>query len=182
MDISQEIKNKFMSIFSFEVNSEALKRNFSIYIVWAKNKVNNLIYIGKTGDNRYGCNPIISRCGNHFSYNNIHSQIRNKIKHHENYKYKYYFIHFDKYQDNSSNRESINKINEMERWLNQKLQFILKSEPKLSNLKIEILNPLKSMKAINKYRSKENENKLDELIKYIANDFMITKFGGEDKN
>ena len=35
------------------------------------------IYVGKTGDNRAGCNPVISRAGNHFSFNPLHSQMRN---------------------------------------------------------------------------------------------------------
>lgn len=161
-----------MSIFSFEVNREALRRNFSVYIVWAKDKMSNLVYIGKTGDNRSGCNPIISRCGNHFSYNKIHSQPRNKIKNHENYTYKYYFVHFDKYADNLDNRESINKINEMERWLNQKIQNVLKDN---FELKIEILNPLKSKKIIGKYRTGKNEKKLNELIEYVINDIKKEK-------
>ena len=142
-----------MTVFSFEVNSEALKRNFSVYMVWARNAGSNKIYIGKTGDNRSGCNPIISRCGNHFSYNKIHSQPRNKIKNHENYTYKYYFVHFDRYISNFDNRESINKINEMERWLNKKMQGVLEKNPAL---KITILNPLKSKKNLEKYRTKNN--------------------------
>ena len=63
----------------FKLNSESLKREFSVYVVVAHGTRGTLLYIGKTGDNREGCNPVISRCGNHFSYNAIHSQIRNKI-------------------------------------------------------------------------------------------------------
>lgn len=163
-----------MAVFSFEVNGESLRRNFSVYIVWVKKAVNE-IYIGKTGDNRSGCNPLISRCGNHFSYNNIHSQIRNKIKNHENYTYKYYFVHFDKYIGNSDDRESINKINEMERWLNQKVQEVLEKNPKF---KIKILNPLKSKKIIEKYRTVRNEEKLDELIECVTND--IKKYNNNE--
>jgi hypothetical protein len=60
-----------------------LKREYVVYVVIEKDKNNIKLYVGKTGDNREGCNPLISRCGNHFSYNKIHSQVRNKIVDHE---------------------------------------------------------------------------------------------------
>jgi len=85
-----------------------------------------MLYVGKTGDNREGCNPLISRCGNHFSYNRVHSQIRNKIEDHENREYTYCFDHFDSYQSGiKANRVAIDRINEMERWLNQEIQALV---------------------------------------------------------
>ncbi len=122
----------------FTLNSESLKRRFAVYVVVAKGSENIKLYVGKTGDNRDGCNPIISRCGNHFSYNNIHSQIRNKISDHENREYTYIFDHFDEYySDQQKRRESVDRINEMERWLNQEVQNNI---CKMKN--IELLNPL----------------------------------------
>lgn len=64
--------------YKFTLNQECLKRKFSVYVVIAFGKEDIKLYVGKTGDNREGCNPLISRCGNHFSYNKIHSQVRNK--------------------------------------------------------------------------------------------------------
>jgi len=85
--------------YSFSVPNDALRRFFSVYVIKATRNTTTYLYAGKTGDNREGCNPIISRGGNHFSYNNIHSQIRNKIANHESFNYKYYFDHFDKYTE-----------------------------------------------------------------------------------
>lgn len=90
-----------------------------MYVVVAKSNDHIDLYVGKVGDNREGCNPLISRCGNHFSYNEIHSQIRNKIIAHETRDYTYVFEHFDSYSENPEERRvSIDRINEMERWLN----------------------------------------------------------------
>ena len=107
----------------FKLNSESLKRNFAVYVVIARTTGDTKLYVGKTGDNREGCNPVISRCGNHFSYNKIHSQVRNKIPDHEHREYVYVFDHFDEYcMDNAKRRYAIDRINEMERWLNLRIQ------------------------------------------------------------
>lgn len=86
----------------FTLNPESLKRRFSVYVVIAKGPHDTKLYAGKTGDNREGCNPIISRCGNHFSYHKIHSQVRNKIGDHEDREYTYVFDHFDDYTDDTA--------------------------------------------------------------------------------
>jgi hypothetical protein len=109
--------------YKFKLNPESLKREYAVYVVIVKDKNNIKLYVGKTGDNREGCNPVISRCGNHFSYNNIHSQVRNKIVNHEDNEYTYIFDHFGKYSKNNRN-DLIAKINEMERWLNKEIQSI----------------------------------------------------------
>lgn len=71
---------------------------------------------------------MISRCGNHFSYNAIHSQVRNKLDDHEAREYIYIFDHFDDYHEESAaRRASIDRINEMERWLNEELQAAFSS-------------------------------------------------------
>jgi hypothetical protein len=106
----------------FRLNPESLKRRFAVYVVLAKGRRNTKLYVGKTGDNREGCNPVISRCGNHFSYNKAQSQIRNKILDHEHRDYTYIFDHFDEYYDDiEKRRQAIDRINEMERWLNEEV-------------------------------------------------------------
>ena len=82
---------------SFAIHPGALRRRFSVYVVVAQGDGKTTPYVGKTGDTREGCNPLISRCGNHFSYNKIHSQVRNKIELHEQWRYTYVFDHFDEY-------------------------------------------------------------------------------------
>ncbi len=124
---------------TFHLHRESLKRKFAVYVVVAKAEGHIYLYVGKVGDNREGCNPLISRCGNHFSYNNIHSQIRNKIEDHEIRDYVYVFEHFDDYTSNlDERRHAIDRTNEMERWLNQEVQQIAHG-----NSGIELLNPYK---------------------------------------
>ena len=124
---------------TFQLHRESLKRKFAIYVVVAKSEGHIYLYVGKVGDNREGCNPLISRCGNHFSYNNVHSQIRNKINDHEIRDYIYVFEHFDDYTDDlDARRRAIDRINEMERWLNQEIQQVA-----IARADIELLNPYK---------------------------------------
>lgn len=112
--------------YKFTLHKESIKRKFSVYVVVARNGMDVKLYVGKTGDNREGCNPVISRCGNHFSYNKIHSQVRNKLDDHEERTYTYIFDHFDSYAENEYERRScIDKINEMERWLNEEIQNLI---------------------------------------------------------
>jgi len=145
---------------SFKLNSESLRREYAVYVVIISAINETKLYVGKTGDNREGCNPIISRCGNHFSYNKIHSQIRNKIKKHENYEYSYVFEHFGKYpKDSETRKKQVDQINEMERWLNLEIQ-------KLSKSKYEVLNPYKGtgyIKPIEKTHRASFHTKMNEL-------------------
>jgi hypothetical protein len=123
---------------SFTVRGAALRRSFAVYLVVARLGREALLYVGKTGDNRLGCNPMISRCGNHFSYNNIHSQIRNKIPDHERWTYTYVFDHFDPYLVDKGHRTRVDRINEMERWLNKLVQREIVGQPH-----VRLLNPHK---------------------------------------
>jgi len=162
----------------FDVHSAALKRNFAVYVVVARGDNETLLYVGKTGDNREGCNPIISRCGNHFSYNKIHSQVRNKIEVHENWHYTYVFDHFDQYPDDPVVREvCVDKINEMERWLNSKIQELVGKRAG-----VRLLNPYhgtgyrskSEQERRNSYRTEDAESKLIEIVaevdRMLAND------------
>ena len=44
--------------YTFEIHPQALKRRFSVYVVVAQGDEETLLYVGKTGDNREGCNPL----------------------------------------------------------------------------------------------------------------------------
>lgn len=115
--------------FEFTLNKESIKRKFAVYVVIAKSEKNTKLYVGKTGDNNDGCNPIISRCGNHFSYNKTHSQVRNKLDDHEHREYTYVFDHFDDYHDDKDARRAcVDRINEMERWLIEKMKALAASK------------------------------------------------------
>src|SRR6185437_14958462 len=132
-------------------NQESLKRQFAVYVVVGKGKADTKVYVGKVGDNRDGCNPIISRCGNHFSYNKLHSQMRNKLSDHEQREYTCIFDHFDDYHsDASARRAAREKIDEMERWLREEINTALTAAPKC-----ELLNP----PSTGKYISKANRQK-----------------------
>lgn len=159
---------------TFKIEPEALKRCFSVYVVVAKRGAKAKLYIGKTGDNRKGCNPIISRCGNHFSYNKIHSQIRNKVKAHEDWQYIYAFEHFDPYpQCEDARTECIAKINEMERWLNEMIQELAKKCPPDQ---VQVLNPYHGRGYITPdeidrrkgFRTEEAAKKLKSVVTEVA--------------
>lgn len=149
----------------FQINRESLKRKYAVYVVVAKSDNDVQLYVGKVGDNREGCNPLISRCGNHFSYNKMHSQLRNKLTDHESRDYTYVFEHFDDYSD--TNKKSIASINEMERWLNQEIQVLTNQETT-----IKLLNPYKGSAYLNKktrnerneYRTAEASAKIKALV------------------
>ena len=152
----------------FKLNSASLLRKFAVYVVIAYGKNDTRLYVGKTGDNREGCNPVISRCGNHFSYNKIHSQIRNKLEDHESREYTYVFDHFGEYHKEKVKRQSsIDEINEMERWLNQQIN---KSIDKLN--KCTLVNPFtakgfvakKEREKRNSFRTDENEQKIMGIV------------------
>ena len=63
---------------------EATRREYAVYVMVAQHRETGdlYLYVGKTGDNKEGCNPVISRAGNHFSFNKVHSQMRNKFPSH----------------------------------------------------------------------------------------------------
>ncbi|RMP30653.1 hypothetical protein ALQ25_01312 [Pseudomonas coronafaciens pv. atropurpurea] len=153
---------------TFHIHRESLKRKYAVYVVVAKSDSHIDLYVGKVGDNREGCNPLISRCGNHFSYNEIHSQIRNKIIAHEARDYTYVFEHFDSYSENPDERRiSIDRINEMERWLNQEIQNLVAKSTSLT-----LINPYKGTGYIRKqertkrasFRTKAAETKIDATV------------------
>ncbi len=122
----------------FSIPGDATRREFAVYVLAAKRRQTRRIsfYVGKTGDNREGCNPVISRAGNHFSYNKIHSQMRNHLQPNDprEYDFHYFYVTFGPYSTSSrKNRGLVNLTNEMERRLNRKVQAELTSVGELCN-------------------------------------------------
>lgn len=156
----------------FTLPRESLMRKFAVYVVVAKSGSDTHLYVGKTDDNREGCNPMISRCGNHFSYNEIHSQIRNKISNHEERDYTYIFEHFDDYtEDDTARRVCIDNINEMERWLNEAIQKAIEGKKA-----VQLLNPFAGRCFLKKveqekrraFRTENNSNKIFNLVEAVV--------------
>ncbi len=154
--------------YTFEINKEAIKRQFSAYVVVVASDQEIQLYVGKTDDNREGCNPVISRCGNHFSYNKIHSQIRNKITDHELQSYTYVFDHFGAYpEDIVLRRKLIDQINEMERYLNcemQKLCIEYKNCIVVNEYKGSAWISPEQENVRNSFRTKENAKKINGIV------------------
>jgi hypothetical protein len=130
-------------IYRFSIPGHATRREFAIYIVVAKRRdVPEIrLYVGKTGDNRDGCNPVISRAGNHFSFNEIHSQVRNKLgaPPHE-FDFEYFYVSFHAYDvADADRRNKIDVVNEMERHANILLQQQLTRDDR-----VLLMNPHKN--------------------------------------
>lgn len=127
----------------FSVPGHATRREFAVYVVVAHQRgtADFHLYVGKTGDNRDGCNPVISRAGNHFSYNDVHSQVRNKLSLPPSaYDYEYFYVTFGPYDALAEGRRSsIDLVNEMERATNLALQEALPEA-----YRSRLLNPCKA--------------------------------------
>ena len=113
-----------MKIGHFHVPGEATRREYAVYLIVARHRPTKgiRIYVGKTGDNREGCNPLISRAGNHLSFNPIHSQSRNHLGNTEEFDLDFFFTGFGPYVPPSESRDGIDLVNEMERQLNRMSQ------------------------------------------------------------
>ena len=126
-----------MSVGHFHIPGDATRREYAVYIMVATHRVTceRKLYVGKTGDNRDGCNPVISRAGNHLSFNPVHSQMRNYLlpDNPHDYDFDYFYATFGTYLGSEESRDGIDTINEMERRLNVLAQTAFGS----------ILNPLK---------------------------------------
>lgn len=154
--------------YEFTLHKESVKRKFAVYVVIARSKTDTKLYVGKTGNNNDGCNPVISRCGNHFSYNEVHSQVRNKLDDHEDREYTYVFDHFDDYnEDKDARRVSIDRINEMERWLNEEIKAMAASKAGIT-----LLNEYKGTGYISAeekqkraaFRTQECKDKIESIV------------------
>ena len=106
----------------FHIPGDATRREYAAYILVATDRATGKrhVYVGKTGDNRAGCNPVISRAGNHFSFNTLHSQMRNALpKDPAEYDFDYFYTTFGCYVAPHESRDGIDVVNEMERQLNR---------------------------------------------------------------
>ncbi|MFH6993688.1 hypothetical protein [Flavobacterium sp. FlaQc-48] len=158
-----------MEIKSLKISGDSTKREWAVYLFIAtpKNNAEKIkLYVGKVGDNRDGCNPVISRIGNHFSYNKIHSQIRNKVERPEEYEYEYFYCQFGKYEDEAEKRfESKQKINELERELNRKVQIRISTNSNYALLNPFIGKYISNAKRKSRNILSQNEIKiLDQLV------------------
>jgi hypothetical protein len=96
-----------MEIATCKISGHSTKREWAVYLFIASpinGIVDKKIDVGKVGDTREECNPVISRVENHFSHNKIHSQIRNNIGETDEYKYEYFYCHFGQYEADKTSR------------------------------------------------------------------------------
>ena len=146
----------------------AAKKAYAVYVTVAKhNKCGGFIaYAGKVGDNRSGCNPVISRIGNHLSHNSIHSQIRNKLKHDpEHFSFMVFFTHFVAHPVLKLAGDGVAHVNEMERILKRKLAVAI---PKLlvESFKDSALRKVKTERE--KLIMKGDETRLQDLVRTVC--------------
>lgn len=155
---------------SFEFDGIAALQKWAIYVLIAlpKKEIKSptLIYGGKVGDNNDGCNPVISRLGNHLSENKIHSQLKNKSTDFEsidNFSIRMYYLHLEDYSK-ENHKDRLNMINESERELIRQLRNKFKDEQYI---------------ILNRFTGKSFTNKKKELYKtYLTNEerMNIRKF------
>lgn len=124
-----------MKVGHLHVSGEATRREYAVYVMVARHHAAKRVklYVGKTGDNREGCNPVISRAGNHLSFNPLQSQSRNRLGNPERFDFDFFFVSFGPYVHPSRSRKGIDLVNEMERRLNVLAQEAFET----------IMNPLK---------------------------------------
>lgn len=139
-----------MEIFEFEIPSHTTRREWAVYVIIATCKESNAktLYVGKVGDNRAGCNPIISRIGNHFSHNKLHFQMRSKIVNPTKFNYRILYTTYGEYiEENHSDFRC--KVNELERKLNTYIQENIRTSENIT-----ILN---AYKGVGVSKKKESE-------------------------
>ncbi|MDD3567588.1 MAG: hypothetical protein PHT92_04220 [Bacteroidales bacterium] len=158
-----------MEVFDIEIPAHSTRREWAVYAIIAKHITINKtkIYVGKVGDNREGCNPIISRIGNHFSHNKIHSQLRNLIVSTTDYNYKVYYATFGEYSLITQKRDK-DRVNELERQLNRLIQSNIANEKN-----IELLNPYKGKSVSKAIQIKRQELLTEKEIKTL--EFLAKK-------
>jgi len=81
-------------------------------------------------------------------------------------------MHFDEYENNLNRRNSVNKINEMERMLNKLTQeWVEKIKLKNGALNLKVLNPFKGNNINHNFHTEENKKILQSIIKKLEMDF-----------
>ncbi|MFM9959843.1 MAG: hypothetical protein ACKV2Q_01300 [Planctomycetaceae bacterium] len=163
----------------FHIPGDATRREFAVYVMVATHRQTGEIkfYVGKTGDNRVGCNPVISRAGNHFSFNEIHSQMRNYLAPAEPYEFNfdYFYTTFGEYDAQSPSRDAVDLVNEMERQLNRLARMAFSAS---------LLNPYDGKhvrKATREQRqSLATESRFDQLSQLIES--VVSFIDGRDRH
>jgi len=98
----------------------------------------------------------------------MHSQVRNKLDDHEDRDYTYIFDHFDDYpEDDIQRRACIDRINEMERWLNEEIQKLVARKQGVA-----LMNPFLAVGYVAKskrdnraaFRTHANQEKISSLV------------------
>ena len=147
-----------MTVGHFHIPGDSTRRRYAVYIMVARHRESGrrLFYAGKTGDNFVGCNPVISRAGNHFSYNRLHSQMRNLIGSPENYDFDYFYTTFADYVPPSETRTHVDQINDFERHLNRRAQEAFGAA---------LLNPYRGRRRLS---PEANPEQIDALIKKVV--------------
>ena len=159
-----------MTVGHFHIPGKATKREYAVYVMVARRRKSGKfrLYVGKTGDNRDGCNPVISRAGNHFSFNKIHSQMRNKLPGEPAaYEFDFFSTTFGRYVEPKVSRRGIDLINEMERRLNHRIQKEFGKE--------RLLNPLAGTGHVTRPERKKRDSmatpkrlrQLEELVEAV---------------
>lgn len=161
---------KSINVFSFD--GKLTRRVMLVYVVEIINqKKESIYYVGKVGDNRVGCNPIISRIGNHFSYNKFHSQLRNKIERPEDFTnnlYKVFTLDVFDYIDDDDRKRKVDIVNEYERSVNILLQEKVGAHNILNSYKGKHVNKIESKRRFDLLKSNEREKIID-FIKVVIN-------------
>lgn len=166
----------------FHIPGKATRREYAVYVMVARHRTDggSLLYVGKTGDNRSGCNPVISRAGNHFSFNKLHSQMRNHLSNlPDEYDFDYFYTTFGDYVDPKVSREGINVINEMERQLNrlvqEKIGSVLNPHKGTGNLKRAIREARQALRTAD--RSRQLEKLVETVRRFIDQGRGATQTG-----
>lgn len=147
-------------IYNFSIPGFTTQRQWSVYVVIAVStkKTNGIknFYVGKVGDNSDGCNPIITRIGNHLSHYTEHSQLRNELELTADYNYHVYFATFGNYT--GKDRNLLDKVNQLERELNKIVQKKIEVREDC-----RLINPLKGTYYINRQEKEKRERLLSEV-------------------
>jgi hypothetical protein len=156
-----------MNVGHFQIPGHATRREYAVYVMVARKYGTQDVrmYVGKTGDNKEGCNPVISRAGNHFSFNKIHSQMRNKLPGNPGeYDFDFFYTTFGEYVPPDQSRDGIDLVNEMERQLNQLVQ---------AEFCGKLLNPYRAATPLRKWQRDKRlalatDDRLDQLRDLVA--------------